>query len=99
LEGSVSTKNDEAGINASDAIEVIKRLREEAAAKNMPDGEKRAKVVSDPEIQRKLLGPVEDAPIDAAFRSNLVAAIALACVSLLADSIESFEFTRRQEAA
>ena len=99
LAGSVSTNNDEAAINVSDAIEVIKRLREEASSKNISDREKREKVASDREIQEKLLEPIEQAPIDTDLKSNLLAAIILAYVSLLADTIESFEFTRKSEAA
>jgi hypothetical protein len=99
LEGTISAGNDDIAIDASEAIEVIKRLRAEAAAKNIPDNEKRERVASEPEIRRKLLEPIEQAPIEVGLKRDLLAAIVLACVSLLADSIESFEFTRRREAA
>jgi hypothetical protein len=99
LDGTVSTDNDDAAIHASDAMETIKRLRAEAAAKNIPDSEKREKVGLDSEIRRNLLDPIEQSPLDSALKRNLVAATILAVVSLLADSIESFEFTRHREAA
>jgi hypothetical protein len=99
LEGIGSTDNDEAAINASDAMDVIKRLRDEYASKNIPDNEKRQKVLEDQGIHQNLLDPIEKASLDAELKRNLLAAIVLACVSLLADSIESFEFTLKREAA
>jgi len=99
LEGTGSTDNDEAAIHASDAMDVIKRLRDEFASKNIPDNEKEQKVLEDQEVRQNLIDPIEKAPLDVELKTNLLAAIILAYVSLLADSIESFEFALKREAA
>jgi hypothetical protein len=99
LEGTGSTDNDEAAIHASDAMDVIKRLREEFSAKDILDHEKQQKVSEDQEVRRRLLNPLERSQLDAQLKRTLIAATILACVSLLADSIESFEFTLKHEAA
>ena len=91
LRGLASSGNDEAAINASDAIQVIKRLREEVILRGISDREKEEKIRGDQEIQQKILEPIETSQLDDDLKSTFRTVVLLACLPLLAETIEFLE--------
>ena len=91
LNGKVSSENTEAAKNASDAIQILKDLKDRLSSKT--DREKREIIENSNEIRDKLLQPIQVSSIRDDIKPNIERLAILSCLSLSADTIESIEIS------
>jgi hypothetical protein len=102
LSVTVANSNNDEAIHASDAMEAIKKLRErlrqeresnnETDTIEITDSMKRERLEGDQEIDETLLQYIYRSQLDEELKRIMWNAAILACFSLLADTIERFEF-------
>jgi hypothetical protein len=89
LRGWVYSRDRNAVRNVSDAIQEAKRIRQEVLSK--PDNLKLQQIKESKEIQEKILTPIQNSTLDEQVKNRLQAIAVFACLSLLAETIESLE--------
>lgn len=92
LAGRVSSGNERAAKNTSDALQVLKKLREEVRSKGMADKAKMERIEASSEIQQLLLEPISKIHnLGEHVKSRLRTIALLACLAIVAELIESIE--------
>jgi len=103
LDVRASNNNDKEVIHASNALQALKKLLErlqreresngKTAAIKITDIMKRERLEGDQEFQQKFLRYIHESQLDQDLKRNIQNAALASGVSLLADTITSFEFT------